>query len=424
MKIAYLVHYYPKVSHSFIRREIAALEAMGISVARFSIRSCESELVDPADILELAKTKIILNTAKVRLLFNVLQLIVSRPVRFWNALKLTCQIGWGSDRGLLRNLMYLVEACSLVKWLKAREISHLHAHFGINPAAVAMLCHVLGDISYSFTVHGPKEFDSATGLALSAKIKRAQFVAAISSFGKSQLYRWCDRSDWSKIHVVRCGLDRIFLNYPFESIPETPQLVCVGRLCEQKGQLLLIEAAGRLAKQGLDFKLVLVGDGPLRNEIETLIAQWELADRVEITGWASNSEVQKHLLASRAMVLPSFAEGLPVVIMEALALGRPVISTYVAGIPELVEPGVCGWLVKPGSIDDLVETMQAALQSPIEELEQMGKTGIQRVAKYHDVQQEALKLATLLDYNDSMVTIPMKPVFDAPQDDSKVPLNR
>jgi glycosyltransferase involved in cell wall biosynthesis len=350
MKIAYLVHYYPKVSHSFVRREITALEEMGINVERFSIRSCASELVDPADILELAKTKIILDTPKVSLLLNSLRLALSRPFRFLQAFKLTCQIGWGSDRGLLRNLMYLAEACLLVKWFKEREISHLHAHFGINPAAVAMLCRALGGPTYSFTVHGPKEFDSATGLALSEKIKGAKFVVVISSFGKSQLYRWCDRAYWSKIHVVHCGLDRMFLNAPYQPIPDRPQLVCVGRLCEQKGQLLLVEAAGRLAKEGLDFKLVLVGDGPVRSEIEEMIAQLGIEDKIEITGWASNSEVQQHILASRAMVLPSFAEGLPVVIMEALALGRPVISTYVAGIPELVEPGVCGWLVSAGSV--------------------------------------------------------------------------
>lgn len=425
MKIAYLVHYYPKVSHSFIRREIAALEEMGFNVARFSIRSCESELVDPADLAELAKTKIVLDTAKVSLLLTLLQLAIARPVRWLRALKLTCKIGWGSDRGLLRNLMYLVEACSLVKWLQEAEVSHLHAHFGINPAAVAMLTQVLGGPTYSFTVHGPKEFDSATGLALSEKIKRAKFVAAISSFGRSQLYRWCDRSDWSKIQVVHCGLDRMFLDAPYQPIIDRPQLVCVGRLCAQKGQLFLVEAAGRLAKEGWDFKLVLVGDGPLRAEIEQAIARLGIADKIEITGWASNHQVQKHILASRALVLPSFAEGLPVVIMEALALGRPVLSTYVAGIPELVEPGVCGWLVSAGSIEALTDKMRTVLQSPIDQLEQMGRVGIERVAQQHDVQQEALKLASLINYGNPAVTAPLPiTVAHVPQDDSKIPLNR
>ena len=425
MKIAYLVHYYPKVSHSFVRREIAALEEMGINVSRFSIRSCVSELVDPADLAELEKTKVVLDTPKINLLFNSLRLAVSRPIRFLQAFKLTCKIGWGSDRGLLRNLMYLLEACLLVRWFEDREISHLHAHFGINPAAVAMLCHALGGPDYSFTVHGPKEFDSATGLALSEKIARAKFVVAISSFGKSQLYRWCDRNHWSKIHVVHCGLDRMFLNAPARPIPDRPQLVCVGRLCEQKGQLLLVEAAGRLAAEGLDFKLVLVGDGPLREEVEALTMQLGIEDKIEITGWASNSEVQGHILASRAMVLPSFAEGLPVVIMEALALGRPVISTYVAGIPELVEPGVCGWLVSAGSVEALSNKMRTALELPVNELAQMGKVGMQRVAQHHDVKQEARKLAELLNYGNSTISVPVIiDVLDDVRDDCKTPVNK
>ncbi|MCC0178508.1 glycosyltransferase [Waterburya agarophytonicola K14] len=425
MKIAYLVHFYPKVSHSFVRREIAALEEMGISVDRFSIRSCASELVDAADISELAKTKIVLDTSKLVLLLSLLQVLISRPIRFLKAFKLTCQIGWGSDRGLLRNLMYLAEACLLLKWFKEEDISHLHAHFGINPAAVAMLCNTLGGPSYSFTVHGPKEFDSATGLALSEKINRAKFVVAISSFGKSQLYRWCDRSNWSKIHVVHCGLDKMFLNAPYQPIPDQQQLVCVGRLCEQKGQLLLVEAAGKLAQEGLDFKLVLVGNGPLRKEIEALAIQLNIKDKVEITGWASNSEVQRHILASKAMVLPSFAEGLPVVIMEALALGRPVLSTYVAGIPELVQPD-CGWLVYAGSVDDLTVKMRTVLQLPIDELEKMGKVGIQRVAQYHDVKQEALKLGNLLNYEDLIVDpLVLTPVSsNLHQDDVRVTVTK
>jgi glycosyltransferase involved in cell wall biosynthesis len=258
-----------------------------------------------------------------------------------------------------------------------------------------MLCHALGGPPYSFTVHGPEEFDKATEIALEEKIKRAAFLVAISSFGKSQLYRWCDRNQWSKIHEIHCGVDELFLKQPYIPVPDQPRLVCIGRLCEQKGHLLLVEAAGRLAAEGLKFRLVLVGDGPLRTQIQAMIAQLGLQDHIEITGWASNSEVQQHILASRAMVLPSFAEGLPVVVMEALALSRPVISTYVAGIPELVEPDTCGWLVPPGSVEALTAAMRAALQLPVEKLEQMGRVGAERVAQRHDAALEASKLAVL-----------------------------
>jgi colanic acid/amylovoran biosynthesis glycosyltransferase len=399
MTIAYLVNQYPKVSHSFIRREIAGIEACGIQVARFSIRSCGSELVDEEDKRELEKTRFVLGIGKVGLLFALLRVAITRPIRFLSALWLMIQVGRKSDRGVLRHLAYLAEACVLIGWFSELGIAHVHAHFGTNSTTVAMLCRALGGPPYSFTVHGPEEFDKAEALALTEKIKRAAFVVAISSFGKSQLYRWCDHEQWSKIQVIHCGVDDMFLTQAPIPVPDQPRLVCVGRLCEQKGHLLLLEAAGQLVAEGLSFMLVLVGDGPLRTEIETMITRLGLQDHVEITGWASNSEVHQHILASRAMVLPSFAEGLPVVVMEALALSRPVISTYVAGIPELVEPEICGWLVPPGSVEALTNAMRTALQLPVEKLEQMGRVGAFRVAQQHDAAIEASILAALFRSN-------------------------
>lgn len=396
MNIAYLVNQYPKVSHSFIRREIAGLEVCGLQVARFALRSCGSELVDEADKLELEKTRIVLEVGIAGLLVNLLSTALSRPVAWVKALWLMVQTSRLSERNILYHFAYLAEACVLLGWCSKLGIKHVHAHFGTNSTTVAMLCRVLGGPTYSFTVHGPEEFDAPKALYLGEKIKRAAFVVAVSSFGKSQLLRWSDRQHWSKIHVVRCGVDEIFLSQPHTPVPDTPRLVCIGRLSEQKGHMLLLEAAGRLAAQGLQFKLILVGDGPLRGEIETLISQLGLQDHVEITGWASNALVQQQILAARAMVLPSFAEGLPVVVMEALALGRPVISTYVAGIPELVEPGVCGWLVPAGSVEALTAVMRHALESPTEKLEQMGCAGAERVARHHNATMEARQLASLL----------------------------
>ncbi|AOX01603.1 colanic acid biosynthesis glycosyltransferase WcaL [Moorena producens PAL-8-15-08-1] len=395
MTIAYLVNQYPKVSHSFIRREIAGVEACGIQVKRFSIRSCASQLVDPADQLELQKTRFVLGVGIVGLCFSLLRTALTRPIRLLKTLGLTLKIGWGSDRGVLNHLAYLAEACVLLGWFSESDIERVHAHFGTNSTTVAMLCHALGGPSYSFTVHGPEEFDKSQLLALREKINRAAFVVAVSSFGKSQLYRWCSHNQWSKIHVIHCGVDQMFLSKPHTPIPDVPRLVCVGRLSEQKGHLLLIQAAHQLAAEGLQFKLVLVGDGPLRSEIEGTIAQLGLQDHIEITGWASNTEVQQQILAARALVLPSFAEGLPVVLMEALALGRPVITTYVAGIPELVSDGSCGWLVPPGSVEALTAAMAEALNSPVETLEEMGKAGAERVARRHDVATEAKKLSAV-----------------------------
>ena len=399
--IAYLINQYPKVSHSFIRREIAAIEAHGLQVERFAIRACSAELVDPADQGELKRTRLVLSVGAIGLLSSLLRVASTRPIRFLQTLKLTLALRRDAEQGWLHHIAYLAEACVLLSWFAQANIAHVHAHFGTNSTTVALLCNALGGPPYSFTVHGPEEFDKVKSISLARKVSRAAFVVAISNFGRSQLYRWCPLSDWSKIHVVHCGVDSEFLEArptPIATDLE-PCLVCVGRLCAEKGQLLLLEATSQLMQQGVPFKLMLVGDGPLRSELEALITQLALHDRVKITGWAAGAQVRQAILSARALVLPSFAEGLPVVIMEALALGRPVISTYVAGIPELIEPEVCGWLIPPGSVEELVIAMKKALQAPVEKLEQMGHIGAERVASGHNAMVEASKLAALFRFN-------------------------
>jgi glycosyltransferase involved in cell wall biosynthesis len=255
-------------------------------------------------------------------------------------------------------------------------------------------------------VHGPHEFDKPEAIALREKIARAAFVAAISSFTKSQLLRWCSYKHWPKIHVVHCGVDKLFLSQPYTPLPINPSFVCVGRISEQKGHLILLEAVSHLAEQGEEFKVTLVGDGPLRSEIETLIYQLKLQDYVEITGWATNAEVQHHILNAQAMIVPSFAEGLPVVVMESLALGRPVLATYIAGMAELVEPGVCGWLVPAGSSEKLAAAMATVLHTPLETLAAMGQAGAKQVARDHNAALEAAKLKELFENYAASVSLP------------------
>jgi glycosyltransferase involved in cell wall biosynthesis len=259
-----------------------------------------------------------------------------------------------------------------------------------------MLARTLGGPPYSFTAHGPEEFDRPQGLHLREKMEAASHVVAISSFGRSQLYRWVGHAHWPKIEVVHCGLDSVFLHEPPSApFPSEPRLVCVGRLCEQKGQLLLLEAILQLKDRGLDFHVVLAGDGEMRDEIERFILRHGLQSRVSITGWISSERVKQELLAARAMVLASFAEGLPVVIMEAMALERPVVSTTVAGIPELVRQGVDGWLVAPGDVSALAETLVLVLDADITQLREMGQQARRRVKVRHDINMEAAKLRTL-----------------------------
>lgn len=394
MRIAYFINQYPKVSHSFIRREILALERQGIEVQRIALRGWDGELQDNDDIAERSKTRYVLEDGVKGLLKPLLEVLRAQPRRFFSALWLALGMGRRADRSWPYHLIYLAEACRVVQWLQAFGAEHVHAHFGTNSTEVVMLANALGGPRYSFTVHGPEEFDKPQFLHIGEKVRRAAFVAAVSSYGRSQLYRWVAHAHWDKVKVVHCGLEAAFHAGPPVPVPAVPRLVCVGRLCEQKGQLLLLEAAQKLAALGTAFELVLAGDGEMRAEIETLIARHGLQGQVRITGWISSGQVREELLAARALVLPSFAEGLPVVIMEAMALRRPVLTTYVAGIPELVRPGENGWLFPAGAVEELAAAMADCLGQPDEVLQRMGDAAHQRVLERHDIDTEAAKLAS------------------------------
>ncbi len=396
MKVAYLVNQYPKISHVFIRREILALEREGFEVERFSIRRSSEAIVDPEDAEEAKKTYTLLDAGWSSLLQITLRLLVRNPLRFARALLTAVSVGLRSDRGVGRHLVYLAEASLLSDRLARNEVTHVHAHFGTNSAVVAMLCRELGGPSYSFTVHGPEEFDNAGMLALRQKIARSAFVVAITSYARSQLFRLCDFRSWPKIKLVRCGVDdRFFAGDPLP-IPERRRLVSIGRLCEQKGQLLLIEALAVLQREGRDIDFVLIGDGELRDELERSITRHALVEKVRIVGWANGEAIRKALDESSALILPSFAEGLPVVLMEAFARARPVLSTFVAGIPELVFPGRNGWLVPAGSVESLVDGLRGVLDSPRERLQEMGLRGREDAKRLHDITLSARDMAAHL----------------------------
>jgi colanic acid/amylovoran biosynthesis glycosyltransferase len=393
LKIAYFVNHYPKVSHSFIRREILALERQGFEIQRIAIHGWTGPLPDLEDRREQELTRYVLRHGPWALLLPTLGTLVRSPRRFFAALRLAIRMARESDRTLPYHLVYVAEACRILPWLKEFGARRIHAHFGSNSAEVAMLAHALGGPPYSFTIHGPGEFVTPMGLA--EKIHRSSFVVAISSFGRSQLYLRAAHEDWPKIKVIRCGLEEAFYDVPSPAVSTAARLVCVGRLCEEKGQLLLIDAVARLAAKGVRLELVLAGDGPMRGKLEALIDQHGLGQSVRITGWISSNEVRGELMAARALVLPSFAEGLPVVIMEAMALRRPVLTTYIAGIPELVRPGENGWLFPAGSIEDLASAMEDCLSRPPEDIRKMGDAGHDLVLARHSIDLEAAKLAEL-----------------------------
>lgn len=399
MKIAYVVNTYPRPSHSFIRREIRALEAQGHQIQRIAMRADAAPLVDADDRTEAALTQRVLAQGAWALVQALMAETRRSPKAMLAALRLCWKCGSlgrggvAGTGGVLRHMIYLLEAAYVAKFLRANGVQHIHAHFGTNSATVAMLAHVISGLPYSFTAHGPEEFDAPKALALGEKIAQSAFVVAISSYGRSQLMRWADFAHWSRIKVVHCGINPA----RFTEVTPLPQgagrMVAIGRLSEQKGQLLLIEALSQAVQRAPDLHLTLVGDGELRGAIEAAVLQHGLAAHVTMTGWLDEAGVREALSQSHALVLPSFAEGLPMVVMEAMAAARPVLATSIAGIPELVRQGETGWLVPAGDAAGFAEAMVSLAATPEATLTQMGLAGRARVLTRHDVDAEAAKLA-------------------------------
>lgn len=384
MRIGYFTNQYPAASHTFIRREIRALERRGHDIHRFAVRPAMGQLIDADDLEEAGRTRHILSQGSLSLLVDCLKTAVGVPGDVLRASRIAFRLARKAGHIYGLHLVYLLEAMVLASWCRRERIEHLHVHFGTNSATVALLAHHMSRVPFSLTIHGPEEFDRPEKLFLSDKMASADFTVAVSSFGRSQLQRWANLEHWERIHVVPCGLDEAYLDAePCD--PGLPgRLVCIGRLSEQKGHLILLEAAARLHREGVTFKLVLIGDGPLRRNIENRILTLGLTEVVQLLGTLPQDQVRDELMKARALVLPSLAEGLPVVLMESMALRRPVISTYIAGIPELVRPD-CGWLVPAGDVDGLTDAMRTAISLDDQRIGLMGQAGHDRVRQRHDI---------------------------------------
>jgi colanic acid/amylovoran biosynthesis glycosyltransferase len=394
MRIAYFTTVYPSVSHTFIRRELREIERRGHTLFRIALRQPEMELVDEGDLEEAPKTFYCLSRSKFKIIGEILWILLTGPLAFFRALNVALAMGRKSEVGLLKHIAYLLEACIITVFSRRNSIDHIHVHFGTNVTAVARLVKYLGGPTYSFTVHGPAEFDAPSGFDLEGKIGDSLFTVAITNFCASQLMRWCHYSQWDKIKIIHCTVDETFSSNGTELDEESRVFVNVGRLSAQKGTFLLLHAFHKLLSQGVQAHLVLVGDGELREQVEELMDELNMRDHVTITGYVSEKEVRKQINKARVMVMPSFAEGLPMVIMEAYALGRPVISTYIAGIPELIN-NENGWLIPAGSIEALTKIMKAAFECDSSVIKEKAARGREAVLKEHNTQIEGEKLEEL-----------------------------
>lgn len=393
MNIAYFINQYPGISHSFIRREIQALERRGVEVARYAIRPSKDKIISPEDFAEAEKTRHIVTSGKGALLGAMLRTALADPTGAARAFGAALSMGFRSESGLLRHLFYFGEALVLADWMKRDGLFHVHAHFGTNAATIAMLAAPLANATFSFTVHGPEEFEKPDLISLRRKIEAAAFTAGVSSFGASQLKKLTPPEVWPRIKIVRCGVEKSFYDNAGEAAPDAPHFVCVGRLCAEKGQVDLVEAAASVAADHPDLLVTLIGDGPMRGDIERAVKRLGIEKNIRLAGWKTPGEVREALLAARGFILPSYAEGLPVSIMEALALKRPVITTYIAGIPELVETGACGWLTPAGDVAAIADAMRNAIEADAGKIAEMGEEGRRRIEAMHDMDDIAAILA-------------------------------
>jgi colanic acid/amylovoran biosynthesis glycosyltransferase len=393
--LGYLTNQYGRASDTFIRQEVTGLRERGHQVHTFSIRRPD-DYVDSEEILrERASTTYLLQVSAVKLLANV----VVRAVRYPRSTLHAIALAWNTKRpgfkGALWQAFYFVEAAWLARCISREKVEHVHNHIGTNSASVCMLAARMAGVSWSMTVHGPHDFVDPSGWAFAQKLQSAVFSAFISEFARSQAMWHSPATAWPRFHIVRCGLDRGFLDAPATPVPQQPRFVFVGRLAPEKGVTVLMDAVASLGSRGIAVQLVIIGDGPYRGEVEQRIVRGHLQEVVKLLGWQSTQRVREEILASRALVLPSFAEGLPIVLMEALALHRPAIATQIAGIPELVEHGVNGWLVPPGSVEALCGALHEALEASPTQLGEMGKAGAARVRERHDASSSVAALEAL-----------------------------
>lgn len=395
LRIAYLTGEYPAVSHTFILREVLALRALGLDVITCSIRRTGPEHHrGPEEREAAASTFYVLDAAKRPAnLIRALGWSLRRPSALWRTLRLALRTRAPGVKATVWQIFYLLEAMVLARHLIRRGATRIHNHFAMASSSVAMLASELSGIPYSFTLHGPADFLETKYWRLDEKIARARFVACISRFCRSQGMLFSDWRHWPKLRIVHCGVDPA--RYGTDTLrPAGRNVLFIGRLAAAKGVPVLFDAFARVRAGEPDARLTLVGDGPARAALEARAAELGLTDSLRFTGYLSQEEVAEELSRADLFALPSFAEGVPVVLMEAMASGLPVVTTRIAGIPELVEDGVSGRIVAPGDVDAFAGAMAGLLAEP-ETARRMGEVGQAKVRAEFDVAKEAGKLAAL-----------------------------
>lgn len=410
--IAYLTSQYPAVSHTFIQREILALREAGVPVQTFSIRRPPSDHPrSEADEAELGNTFYLLPPRPLRLLRAHLALFGTRPGRYASALFHALAVRPAGLRALVWHLFYFVEAAYLWHEIRRRGIRHVHAHFAMACATVAMIASHFGDLTFSMTVHGPSVFCDSSRYLLQEKVRQAVMVMCISDFCRSQVMSLSRPVDWAKLKVVHCGIapERYAPREPSTEEESRPMhLLNVARLSSVKAHAILLAAVAELKMNECDVRCTIVGDGPERSRLESLCEELGIQEDVTFTGLVDQDAIQRYYDEADIFVLPSFAEGVPVVLMEAMANGLPVVASRIMGIPELVQHGVHGFLVPPGRVRPLAEAI-AMVGRDLHLCAEMGAKGREKVCREFDVRQAAKQLSEHFAEIQEGVPVPRRP---------------
>lgn len=388
MKLAYLASRYPAISHTFIMREVFALREAGIDVRTLTIRRVpDAQLLTDLDRQEAARTKSILPAGPWRILSAHATVFSHSPARYVRALGNALWRRPPGLRHLIWQLFYFVEAGVLAASLRREGITHVHAHFANVAANVAQLAAKMNGGTWSLTLHGHADYGDPTTSRLADKIEAAAFTVCVSDYGKAQAMLHTHPALWPKINRVYCGIDpRHFQPAPRDhhhAAAPPLHLLTVARLSPEKGLNILLDAIAQARGEGVQLTLTLVGEGSMRAVLEDQTRRLRLGDHVVFAGAIGQNRIREFYQNADAFVLPSFSEGLPVVLMEAMAMGLPVIASRITGIPELVREGVDGWLVPPGNAVELAGAFRSLAVLP-DQRRQFGASARERICTHFD----------------------------------------
>ena len=393
--LAYLTSQYPMLSMIFVLREIVQLRRSGLRIETASIsapdRASDAMTVEERD--EAARTYAIKSHGLGGVVAGHLSALVAHPAGYLRGWALAFRLARLDVRRLAFNLAYFTEALMVGRWMHAKALRHLHVHLMSQPATVGMFVKRVFGVGLSITVHGPDEFYDAPGQYLSEKVDAADFVCCISHYARSQLMRLSPVEHWSKLVVCRLGVDPQVFQAVAKADGAPPfRILCVGRLTPAKGQHLLIDAVARLSAEGRKVHLHVVGAGVDRESLERHIARFEVGRQVTLEGAVNQDRIRAFYAMADAFCIPSFAEGIPIVLMEAMAMQIPCVTTHITGIPELIRNGVDGLLVAPSDLDGLVDALKALIDDP-DLCRRLGASGRQRVIEHYDLAANVERLA-------------------------------